>query len=106
MWQGGIYQLDGSGEHPKLLKREQWRERTYAQNAGGYGGEANAKPQGPVPGIKRQTEHGDADEIRDGVHSNGVTFVECKGHKADYGTHGLPNGGMFVGPSRELPWSF
>lgn len=101
MRQGGIYQLDGSGEHPKLLKREQWRERTYTQNAGGYGGGANAKPQDPVPGIKRQTEHGDADEIRDGVHRNGVTFVEYKGHKADYGTHRLPNGGTFVGPSRE-----
>lgn len=31
-------------EHPKLLKREQWREKTYTQNAGGYGGYSNTKP--------------------------------------------------------------
>lgn len=88
-------------EHPKLLKREQWRERTYTQNAGGYGGLSNAKPQGPAPVIKRQVERDDSEQIRDGVHRNGVTFVEYKGHKADYGTHSLPNGGTFVGPSRE-----
>ena len=40
-------------EHPKLPKREQWRERTYTQNAGGYGGGANAKPKGSVTGVKQ-----------------------------------------------------
>lgn len=46
-------------------------------------------------------EQGGAEAIRDGVHRNGVTFVEYKGHRADYGTHRLPNGATFVGPSRE-----
>lgn len=79
-------------QHPEIVSRKPWRETPYQSRppkAASRGATAAKAKSGKRP------------SVTDGMHANGIPFVSYKGHRASYGTATLPNGGKFVGPTRE-----